>query len=273
VVELFVTFGLLPAAAAGALLLAGGRRYTDFGIGAAAAFLLVWLADNAWSFPAWPPADSKSAMPFGMLLAGLVTLVPELGRGWVRRALGIAVAFVAAYYVLSTQKSASKAATGALLITGWWFAAELLAKRRPGGAVPVAWLVAFALAAGAFERATSLSGAQYAGGLAAACGAFFVPAGFRRLSIAGATLPFAVGFYLLLANTHLFAELPLSAAILLGIAPLGAWIGELPWFREKPWWLDWGARIAVVLVLAGIGFAIAADAAPEPLEPNPYSVG
>jgi hypothetical protein len=274
VIELLLNNGIFPALAAGALLLAGGRRYADFGIGAAAAFLVVWLADNAWSWPGWPPADSKAAMPFGVLFAGLITLLPapDLARLWVRRGLGVGVAFVAAYYVMSTQKSASAAATGALWITCWWFLADSLARLRPGGAVPLAWLVGFALAAAAFERAANLSAAQYMGGFAAACGAFFVLAGVRKLSIAGATLPFAIGLYMLLANSHHFAELPLSAAILLGVAPLGAWIGELKWFRDKPPWMDWGARVLVVAVIAGIGLGIAAANAPEPEEPNPYSM-
>ena len=74
-IELLLNNGIFPALAAGALLLAGGRRYADFGIGAAAAFLVVWLADNAWSWPGWPPADSKAAMPFGVLFAAIVTLL------------------------------------------------------------------------------------------------------------------------------------------------------------------------------------------------------
>ena len=49
-------------------------------------------------------------------------------------------------------------------------------------------------------------------------------------------------------------------------------MGEIPWFREKPPWLDWGARVLAVAVIAGIGLGVAAANAPEPEEPNPYSM-
>ncbi|MEM8884486.1 MAG: hypothetical protein AAGD14_10475 [Planctomycetota bacterium] len=265
--ELLVQFGILPAAVAGALLLAGGRRYADVGIGAAAAFVLVWLIDNGGEAPGWPPANSKEALPIGVLLAGLVTLVPG-GQPWTRRLLFFVPASIGLYYVMSTQASVLYASVGAFFVAGWAVSAETLANRRPGAVLPLVWLVAFALTAGTFERAANLSAAQYVGAFAAASGAFFVLAGLRGLSVAGAALPFGLGLKLLIVNSHLFAELPFAAALLLFLAPKGAWIGELPWFRSKPWWLDWGARLGAVILIAGTALAITA-AANAPAEDAP----
>jgi len=166
----------------------------------------------------------------------------------------------------------SGAWTGALLIVAWTLCAEALANIRAGWEVPASWLLAFALAVLAFERAGSASAMQVAGGLAAACGAFAIFGGVRGLNCSGAALPLGVGFYGLLANTHLFAtDFPLAAAVLLGLAPLAAWIGELRLFSGRPAWMRMGARLLAVLVIGGIGLAIAASHAPDAtLDDNPY---
>ena len=209
-----------------------------------------------------------------MLVAGLVTLFPAAGPGrlWIRRALGVIPALLIAYYVMSTQKSAAGAWTGAAAVLVWFLLAESLANVRAGWEVPAAWLVAFALAVLAFERAGSASAMQACGGLAAACGAFALLGGVRGLHCAGAALPLGVAFYGLLANTHLFAtDFPLSAALLLGAAPLAAWVGELPLFGGRPTWMRFGARLLAVLILAGIGLGIAVAHAPDAApDDNPY---
>jgi len=273
--QILIYSALVPGVAAGLLLLVGGRRHADFGIGAAAAVLIAWLAVNDWRWPAFPPPESASALPLAVLVAGLVTLFPAVGLGrlWIRRALGLIPALLVAYYVMSTQKTISGAWTGALVILSWTLLAESLASVRAGWEVPTAWLLAFALAVLSFERAGSASAMQTAGGLAAACGAFAVMGGVRGLSCAGAVLPLGVALYGLLANTHLFAEdYPLTAAVLIGIAPLTAWIGELPQFATRPTWVRAGARLLAVLIVGGIGLGIAAAHAPDaaPADDNPY---
>ncbi|MHC4953414.1 MAG: hypothetical protein ACYTGZ_05950 [Planctomycetota bacterium] len=262
---------LAPGVAAGLLLLFGGRRFADFGIGATAAVLIAWLAIHDWKWPAFPPPESSAALPLPILAAGLVTLFPNR---WLRRGLGLLPALLVAYYVMSTQKTTAGAWTGAAIVLAWSLGAEALATKREGWEIPAAWLLAFAIAVLAFERAGSVFAMRTAGGLAAACGAFAILGGFRRLSSAGAALPLGVAYYGLLANTHLFADdFPMSAAVLLGVAPLAAWVGEGPFFAQRPTWQRAGARLLAVAIVAGIGLGIAAAHAPdaEPEGDNPYS--
>ncbi len=266
---------LLPGLAAGVLLLVGGRRHADVGSGAAAAILIAWLAVHGWEWPAFPPPESSASLPLAVLAAGLVTLLPapDLVRRWLRRVAGFVPALLIAYYVMSTQKTTGGAWTGAIVIFAGCLLAETLATRRPGSEVPTAWMLSFAITAAAFERAGSLYAVRTAGGLAAACGALMLFASWRKVSAAGAVLPLGVALYGLLANTHLFADdFPLSAAVLLGIAPLAAWIGELPLLADRPTWQRLGARLAAVTLVAGIGLAIAAAHATdeESAEDNPY---
>jgi len=277
--DILLYSALLPGVAAGVLLLVGGRRYADVGVGAAAAGRGAWLAGHDWRWPAFPPPESSAALPLAVLAAGLVSLLPapDAFRVWLRRAAGLIPALLIGYYVMSTQKSVGAAWVGALIVLAWTFAAETLATRRPGSEVPAAWMIAFALSAAAFERAGNLFALRTAGGLAAACGALMVFGGWRKASAAGAALPLGVAAYGLLANTHLFTDhLPMSAAVLLGVAPLAAWVGEIPFVAARPSWQRVGARLASVAIVAGIALAVTAAGAPDAAphdgtdEPNPY---
>jgi hypothetical protein len=51
--ETLLYSALLPGVAAGVLLLVGGRRHADVGIGATAAILIAWLAVHDWEWPAF----------------------------------------------------------------------------------------------------------------------------------------------------------------------------------------------------------------------------
>ena len=227
----------------------------------------------SWSWPEFPPTDSKSALGLPVLLAGVVALVPRA-----RLPLLLGPAFLMAFYVMSSQRAVTPAVIGSVVITAGATLAYLLAKRRPGGAVPFAWMSGLGIAAILFPLLKYAAAGQMLGSMSAAFGAMFVVAAWRKTSVADGALPMAVALYGVLANAHLFLypePLPLSAAILLGIAPLAAWIGELRWFREKPWWMDWGARASAVAVIAIVGVALALQAMPEPEpeseeESNPY---
>jgi len=254
---------ILPAVAAAVLLLLGGGRDWASALGATIAFLTAWLFEMGWMWPGTPPPDSKASLGLPVAIAGAVSLLPNRFR--IRRVLGLVPAFLAAYWVMSTKKSAGAAAGGAVAIVLWAWAAETLARKRPGPAIPLAWMCAFGLAPAAFLAMHYAAGGQFLGSLGAASAAWFAIAGWQRTHVAGAALPVAVALYGTLANGYLFIypdPLPLSAALLLGAAPLAAWIGELAWFRERPFWVDWGARVIAVVTLAAIGIAIAADAGP-----------
>ena len=178
-VALVLYTAVLPAAVAGVLLLVGGRRHADFALGATAAFLIAYLFDNGWRWPAYPPVDSKSSVALPVLLAAVVGAFPQR---WLRRGLSLAPAFLIAYFVMSTKKSVGVAWLGAGIIVAWTWAAEALATRRPGSVIPFTWMVALTLAASSLPLLGYASGAQYLGSLAAACGAWFLFAELRQLT-------------------------------------------------------------------------------------------
>jgi hypothetical protein len=268
-VEIFLYSALVPAVVAGTIMLTTRRA----GVAVAAAFGIAWLFEMSWTWPDFPAPDSKSALGLPVLVAGVVALIPRA-----RMILLLIPAFGMAFYVMSTKRAFAPALVGATLTVAWATLAYINAIRRPGGAVPFAWMVGLVIASGAFPLLGYAAGGQFLGSLAAACGALMVVAAWRKTDVALAALPLSVALYGILLNGHLFIYpdvLPLSSAVLFGLAPLAAWIGELAWFRGKPWWMDWGARAGAVAVVAILGLALAYASIPEeeagaPQESNPY---
>ncbi len=125
-------------------------------------------------------------------------------------------------------------------------------RREHFAQVSIAWLVASAGAV-AVAIAGYVGGGQAAGGLAAGLGALFVLSFWKpvdgrihnALPVAFALLP---GVWML--GYH-FSELPAIAGILLGVAPLGLWVGEI----TKKRWL--GPLALTVILAVGVGIAIA----------------
>ncbi len=271
-VDLFLYSAVLPAIAAGVIFLATRRA----GLAIAAAFGIAWFFEMSWTWPGFPAPDSKSALGMPVLAAGLVALVPRM-----RMVLLLVPAFFMAFYVMSTKRAVTPAIIGATVTVTWATLAYVQAKRRPGGAVPFAWMVGLVIASGAFPLLGYAAGGQFLGSLAAACGALMVVAAWRKTDVALAAIPLSVALYGILLNGHLFIYpdvLPLSSAILFGVAPLAAWIGEIPWIRarvQKRWWIDWGVRAGAVAVIAILGLVLAHQSIPEEEsgsteESNPY---
>ena len=271
-VEIFLYSAIVPALAAGAIFLFTRRA----GIAVAAAFGVAWFFEMSWMWPGFPAPDSKSALGLPVLVAGVVALVPRA-----RMILLLIPAFGMAFFVMSTKRAVTPAIIGAVLTIAWATLAYMQAKRRPGGAVPFAWMIGFVIASGAFPMLGYAAGGQFLGSLAAACGALMVVAAWRKTDVALAALPLSVAFYGILLNGHLFIYpdvLPLSSAILFGVAPLAAWIGEISWIRDrvqKRWWIDWGVRAGAVAVIAILGLVLAQQSIPDEdpsstEESNPY---
>ena len=122
------------------------------------------------------------------------------------------------------------------------------------------------LASGALIFATNATQALFFAALAAVSGAAWVNGLLSRdaaTSVAGGGAA-VLGLLVALLATggfHLSYHLPWPAALLLGLAPLGAWLGERFEKRRLAW------ALAGVLVPAGIALTLAWRAAPPP---SPY---
>jgi hypothetical protein len=129
---------------------------------------------------------------------------------------------------------------------------ELLARRSPGAGLPI--LLAFFVVAAAIVLADSgiLSFAKIAGGVALAVG-LIGAAGlwFRDLSLSrGGVLALAVLLMGLIVCARPY--LVPRDLIVLALAPLALWVGQLPVINRRPWrrFLVAGAAILIVLSIA-----------------------
>lgn len=140
-----------------------------------------------------------------------------------------------------------------------WGFLETLAEKRSGMSLPIALWLTCAMAGAAFALSGSAFLGQLAGALAAVFGAAVVVSlwagGFSLKS--GSITTFALLFSGLLCQGCFFAELPVVSGLLLLVAPLAAWIGELQAVAQWRPWKSATLRVAAVALFAGIGLAIA----------------
>ena len=145
-----------------------------------------------------------------------------------------------------------------------WCALEALAERRPGAALPWAWIAVGTLLSGALSLAGSVSLGQLAGALTAPLGTVALLAWWRsdvRLS-GGGVAPFALVFAGLTWAGHYSSGLSGASAILLGGALLAPWLVELPGLRTLgpvP-----RAVLTVVLALVPATAALALERSGQP---------
>lgn len=103
---------------------------------------------------------------------------------------------------------------------------------------------------------------QMAGALAAATGACLVLAGRLRLESRSAVPVVTALLAALWMNGILYAELPIASAVLLAAAPLGCWIADVVLAKRLGPLPMTISRVAVAVLLAGAGVAVAVRAAP-----------
>jgi hypothetical protein len=152
-----------------------------------------------------------------------------------------------------------------------WTSSELQADEADGGEW---WLFAVLTATGASLVAVmdgSASIGQYAGSLAATCGALFLARLLVPDLISGLVFraPFLIVWFCVLLNAHFYVEVNVTAVVLASLAPLAIWITKLPKFRSS-------GLVLRTLFLCGAALlpiiaAIAVIALNQPTDP--YSSG
>jgi hypothetical protein len=137
------------------------------------------------------------------------------------------------------------------------------AARRTGAAtfLAVVLVVAVATAVSLVVSGTMLIG-QLAGALAAATGACLVLASRLRAAPRSAVPLVAALLVALWMNGILFADLPIASAALLATAPLACWSADVVLAKRLAPLPMTIARLAVAVLFAGAGVAVAVQAAP-----------
>ncbi|MCY2961709.1 MAG: hypothetical protein NTY35_16230 [Planctomycetota bacterium] len=156
---------------------------------------------------------------------------------------------------------------GVLLAYGVWSALEKLSLRRPGPSLPLALWAACAGTAAMALGNSSASQAQLVGALAAGLGAAVVVAllvrGAHLASGAIAILAVVVASVVRLSVVY---DLPTVCWVLVAVAFLGPWLGELPSLRARSPLLAGAVAFLAALLPAAAAAWLAFDARP----PSPY---
>jgi hypothetical protein len=161
-----------------------------------------------------------------------------------------------AFARLSSMELLSIAAVMTLLIMACWWAIDHASRRAGGWSVPlVAWATASVGAIAIVVVGKSLITGQLSGMLATTMGAAVVVGLLRRnFSLAGSAAGvFAALMVSLLAMAHLYAELPATLVVILGLAPVAAALADVgPLAR-----MGVRSRLLLRLAFAGVVFALA----------------
>jgi hypothetical protein len=269
---LILTAAAAAAVVAGLVVLICGlpqqARLSVAGIlGSGGAFYLGCRLLGLW--PRWPPREDQDRLLVivlpAVILVELVGAFPRVPR-WLAWALRLAIAAGAAPVLLhnstyladiggeprkwAPSEAASILAGLAAALAAVWGLLALLVRLAPGRSVPLALSLTCAAAA----VTVMLSGYATAGQLALPLAAVLAGTAAAWLvlpgppAVSGAVGFGVVGLFSVLVIGCFFGGLTTEHAALLGLAPLLAWLPELPYIRRAPSWARGFARPALVAV-------------------------
>jgi hypothetical protein len=198
------------------------------------------------------------------LIGIIATVLPR--QRWLDAILSIGVLGLLAHLVLlnrqhAIESSALKrwmmAATACMIV--WWIAMEMLASRLRGTSFPLILTLTSLVSAAVVANAHSQAYGQLAAGLGAALAAITVMSlWLRGVTLArGGVLAVAAILLGLLLCAHHYADLGQTDLILLAVAPLVAWVGEIRPIAKKPI-ARASIRLLAVLIVLAIPFIPAA---------------
>jgi hypothetical protein len=277
----FVVMGLcLPAGVAAAVLLvtaliahlAGRPVLGDAGMTLAigAGYVAGHRAIHGW--PPIPPLETTQWLLPVAVVGTALGLLADFWRGgtWLRGVIWLLVAegltWVFLRPLLEPQNEAHVelcVALGiAVFIAFFWRALESLAQRTEGPSLTLALTDTLAAAAAVLLLAHNLIECRLAGALlAASAGCLLVGAFVRKARLSpGAATVCALLLAGLGLDGHYYSDLPTWSAILVAIAPLSLWLGQVwPLKGARPWARGLLLTLALILVLgAGVGLVLVA---------------
>jgi len=242
------------------------RRGRDLGGWAAAVAIaggLQFAFVNQFGVPQFPPATVQAwifyiVVPL-VLVAGAMAFVKA--KSFAISASGIllgAIPFVMLrrFNFESDQLRWTWIAGGAVAMIAWWAAMEPLARRSRGGSLPlllgiVIGVTGLAIIDGGIKTLGFATGSVAFPLFVVAMAATWS----RGASVArGGVLTFAGLFGALLICGHLlgYPGVPILDLSLLALAPLAAWLGEVPGLGKADSWKRAGVRTVVVLAVLAL---------------------
>ena len=191
----------------------------------------------------FPPREANMWLNYLGAIAVLIAIAATVAgpKKWRWPIVGASIALILATVWLLARSQIPifgwrhflmRAAVIAAGMVVWWLLMERLATRTKGAAatLPLILTICASVAAITLVNAHSMFLGELAGASAAALGAIMVAAlWFKKLSLArGGMLALSVVLVGVILAGHFFADLSKLDLILLSVAPLAAWLGELP---------------------------------------------
>ncbi len=228
----------------------------------AGGFVVAFAGITGW--PELPPIGFEGWLVYlaiASAVVGVIATIPKTKTKTIVVPILSALLVVATSYFLLAWRSPQWGLLTIVAIAGvvWWLLMDRLAARAQGAGLPIL-LGLFGVSA---AMVLINSGTQSFGQIAAGAG---VPVGvvglsgllFRRLSIAhGGVLALTVTLMAIVLCGHLLADVTWRDVIVLAVAPLALWLGELPAINRRGWRKFVAGGVAMMIV-ASIAVAPAA---------------
>jgi hypothetical protein len=211
--------------------------------------------------PAFPPRDAQTWLVYLAAISVLIAIAATVAgpKRWRWAIMLVSILLIGATVWLLARSQIPlfgwrrflmRAAVIAVGMVVWWLLMDRLAARpkAAAAALPLILTITASVAALTLVNAHSVFLGQLAGASAAALGAMTV-AGlrFRKFSLArGGVLTLTIVLLGVILAGHFFADLSRLDLILLGVAPLAAWLGELPMKGRRT---RFAVRVIAVLLL------------------------
>ena len=211
--------------------------------------------------PSFPPASAQQWLVFlGVPVVGIAVVQPLVKSRAIAVTASVIVLGITPWLLLRKVTFLEPRilwtwiAATALAMIAWWIAMESLARRARGASLPMLLGMAVGVSGLAIINSHSATMGQVAGSVAIPLFVVSLVAWWSRgASLArGGMLAVTVLLLGLLLFAHLFLDMLARDAVLLALAPLVAWAGELPGLGKPDSRKRFAVRTVAVLAVAAL---------------------
>jgi hypothetical protein len=276
--DIFWLLAVPAAIALGAILgTRPWRRNVDLGGWGAAVAILGGFAVafvHSFGFPTFPPIAAQGWL-FYLTVPALIVALVQIGvRNRSFAIASAAIVLLAMPFLILRRVTYVEArelwtwiGASAVGAVAWWYAMDALARRVRGASLPLLLSVVTGVAGLAVINAHSQLLGQVTGSLAIPLLIVALAGGRSRGTslTGGGMLALTVTFLGMLLCARFFADLTTRDLVLLAVAPLAAWAGELPGLGKSDSWKRVAVRTVVVLIVLALPAVTAAKGLAETL--------